>query len=275
MVKKILPNFFIVGAAKSGTTALYYYLKQHPEIFMSPFKEPHYFSEIDVNEKRKNKYIYRWDDYLALFKNVKNETAIGEGSVSYLCYEQAPENIKRAIPDAKIFIILRDPAERAFSHFLMDIRDGKLPPDSDFIATIKRDYFTDREKGWGHTHLFVECGMYLNQVKRYLELFGPKNVYIAFFDDLKADTTALVKNIFKFLDVDSNFSPNFKVKTNAFAKPRNKLLQSVYANPSLKKIGRKLVPDSLKEDLVYIFLKKAPKPLLKKEERRFLIEIVG
>jgi len=268
-----LPNFFIVGAAKAGTTFLYYFLKQHPQIYMSPLKEPHYFSDIHIKEKIEKRYIYKRKDYLALFMGIKGEKAIGEASVSYLCYESSPYNIKRVIPRAKIIIILRNPIERAFSHFLMDIRDGKLPPDAEFIETVKNDYYKIGRKGWGHSNLFIEFGMYYEQVKRYLEIFGKENVSVNFFEDLKQDKFTCIKNIFKFLDVDEGFRPDSKVKSNAFAIPRSSLLQSIYMNGRLKNLGRKLIPDSLKEDVMTIFLKKADKPVMKSDDRYFLWNI--
>jgi len=273
MKKQILPNFFIVGAAKAGTTFLYHYLKQHPDIYMSAVKEPHFFADIDINEKIKRRYFFKWDDYLKLFKGVTNEKNIGEASVSYLCYEEAAWNIRKVIPDAKIIIVLRNPVDRLFSHFLMDIRDGKLPSDANFIGTIKKDYYSIGKKGWGHTHLFVECGIYYHQVKRYLDLFGWENVCISFFDDLKMDRVRFVKNILRFLDADDTWIPKLRVKSNVFARPRNKILQSIYSNIFIKDIGRKVVPDSMKESVVSIFLKKVAKPRITKEERDFLVNL--
>jgi len=142
-----LPNFFIVGAAKSGTTSLYHHLCQHLDVFMSPVKEPHYFSR-DVGVRsfkaddtksifanlrgyidfilKSRFYILNFEKYKRLFSNVKNEKAIGEASVSYLVSKVAAEEIYKFNPDAKIIIILRNPVKRAFSHWLMDLRIGHV-----------------------------------------------------------------------------------------------------------------------------------------------------
>src|SRR5215469_12354579 len=146
-----LPNFFIAGAPKAGTTSLYHYLDQHPQIYMSPIKEPSYFSlEIrlenfgpDMQEltrrdmpflreyldgpmttKRWGGPITRWEDYLRLFRGVQEEAAIGEASVCYLWSETAPRHIAEKVPEAKILLILRDPTERAFSHYLHAVSGG-------------------------------------------------------------------------------------------------------------------------------------------------------
>jgi hypothetical protein len=133
-----LPNFFVVGAPKAGTTSLYHYLDQHPQIFMSPIKEPNYFAtEIrpenfgdelqpqvaedlrelqeylqgPMREKRFGGLVSQWDDYLRLFQSVETEKAIGEASVCYLWSKTAAANIRSRIPGAKIIMILRNPAE--------------------------------------------------------------------------------------------------------------------------------------------------------------------
>ncbi len=136
MRKAALPNFFVVGAGKSGTTSLYHYLRQHPQIYMSPVKEPCYFaSEIRVenydstlyrhipglsrqlpqltNDGRRSGWLVsEWEDYARLFKEVEAETAIGEASAAYLWSETAAGNIASCVPDARIIMILRDPSER-------------------------------------------------------------------------------------------------------------------------------------------------------------------
>ena len=138
---EVLPNFFIVGAPKAGTTSLYHLLDQHPQIYMSPVKEPCYFaSEIrpenfsaeheprirreaqelrqissgPMLEKRFSGVVSKWDDYLKLFQNATNEKAIGEASVRYLWSQTAAQNIISRVPNAKIIIVLRDPASSSF-----------------------------------------------------------------------------------------------------------------------------------------------------------------
>src|SRR5689334_14600377 len=103
-----LPNFFIVGAPKAGTTSLYHYLKQHPEVYMSPVKEPNYFSyeeTVKQNLYHKEKGVGTFEEYSKLFASANGRhKAIGEASVSYLFYASVPEKIKKAVPHAKIVI---------------------------------------------------------------------------------------------------------------------------------------------------------------------------
>ena len=135
-----LPNFLIIGAMKSGTTSLYHYLKQHPQIYMSSIKEPNFFalegSNLDFNGAEGKEQIQRLikresiiniEEYRALFRRAAHETAIGEASPMYLYSPEAPYRIRYYVPEAKLITILRNPVERAYSAFLYMTRDGREP----------------------------------------------------------------------------------------------------------------------------------------------------
>ena len=127
-----MPNFLIIGANKAGTTSIYSYLKQHPQIYMSPVKEPMFFTlegkNIDRTEVSRQitlkTAVNDIEDYQALFQGVSNEKAIGEASTAYLHCPWCAERIKQYIPDVKLIAILRDPIERAYSNYLMYVRWG-------------------------------------------------------------------------------------------------------------------------------------------------------
>ncbi|OQW92729.1 MAG: hypothetical protein BWK78_00785 [Thiotrichaceae bacterium IS1] len=222
-MKTVLPNFFVVGAMKAGTTSLYNYLKVHPEIYMSPVKEPNYFAT-DINTRlikpayrvhplAKNylqgimqeevhiSYITDFEYYMKLFQNVTTERIIGEASTSYLYSRQAPRNILNSVPNAKIVIILRDPIERAYSHYCMDVGTG-LTQDF-FLEAVKKD-FNAKEKGWGITSLYIELGLYHEQVKRYLDLFPKEQVKVYLFDDLKTNLGEVLQDIAVFLNINAS-----------------------------------------------------------------------
>ena len=121
----ILPNFFIVGAPRAGTTSLYRYLRRHPQVFMPAVKEPHFFANINPDPDQRHLFPAMDEgQYVRLFRGALHYRAIGEASPSYLVTKGAAERIKARVPNAKIIMLLRDPTERAFSHYLMDIRDG-------------------------------------------------------------------------------------------------------------------------------------------------------
>jgi len=112
-------NFFIVGAPKAGTTSLYQHLKNIPQIFMSPVKEPNFFSITNIPEDHYLKPIMNSEKYLSRFNGVLNEKIFGEATTLYLSDPKTPNLILKKSPNAKILISLRDPVERLFSNHLI------------------------------------------------------------------------------------------------------------------------------------------------------------
>ena len=144
-----LPNFLVIGAAKAGTTTVYQYLKQHPQVYMSPRKEPHFFSKNGT----KDYPIPTLEDYQALFQEASDEIAIGEASTSYLTHPQTAERIQYHIPHAKLIAILRDPANRTYSLYIMLLMLGKRKLSSythqeildEFYNLVKKDRVCSEE----------------------------------------------------------------------------------------------------------------------------------
>ena len=272
MERRILPNFFIVGAAKAGTTSLHHYLKQHPKIFMSPLKEPHYFANLS-NCRRKIRVVNDWEEYISLFRGAKDHIAVGESSVSYLCHKGAARNIIQTIPNAKIIVILRNPIDRIFSHYLMDMREGKVDPDLSFKDLIMKDYLAQKEKKWCEKSMFVECGMYCSQVKEYLDTFGKKNLMILFYEDMIENSYSFFAEMFHFLGVDMNFQPDQGRKYNTFSVPRNPFFKIVYTSSTVRNIGRRILPEKRKAIVEKLLLRKSDKPSLSRDDRNFLKEL--
>ncbi|WKZ15035.1 MAG: sulfotransferase [Candidatus Jettenia caeni] len=252
-----LPNFLIVGAARSGTTSLYQYLKQHPEIYMSPLKEPNFlssqFKKFALNEietsKIGNTLIKTSDDYKRLFENVRNEKAIGEASTESLYfYEDTIKQIKTYLGDVKIIIILREPVERAFSYYVHLVKEfGNFLSFEDVLEQEKESL----RDGW--SFYGPRCkreSFYYNQVKAYVENFN--HVKILFYDDLQKDAFTLVKDIYKFLEIDTSFIPDVEVKFNISGIPKNKVVNKLLATPE-------------KAKLLINFMKLTIKPFVSKE----------
>lgn len=226
------PNFFIAGAPKAGTTSLYHYLDQHPEIYMSPVKEANYFaSEIrlenfaeehqgsvsrdmeamqsylagPMSSKRFGAVGLAWDDYLRLFRNAREQKAIGEGSVSYLWSASAARNILERIPNAKLIFILRDPAERAFSQYGQSVDKGST--NVSHLETC-RESTKESDGKFRVFRPFLEMGLYADALKRYLDLFPRENLYISFYEDYQRDAVGMIANILRFLEVNDDFKPD-------------------------------------------------------------------
>jgi hypothetical protein len=267
------PTFLIVGAAKAGTTSLYHYLKQHPDIFMPKLKEPHYFAHFDDDVCKKKFYFVRaWSDYLALFESAGTVKAIGESSVSYLCHSGTAQRIKNKLPDVQIIICLRNPVERLYSHFMMDIRDGKLRQDANLLPTVLTDDEAT-QKVWGQCNMFIECGRYANQVAEYFNVFGRDKVKVILYENFREHPTTTVHDLYSFLGVDREFMPETGKTFNTYAKPRSALLAPIYGNYRIRRFGKRIFPDRWKHRILGLFLTRTPKPEMRPEESAFLYEL--
>lgn len=230
------PNFLVIGAAKSGTTSLYHYLKQHPQIYMSPVKEPEFFAfcSEQVDESSHDQFflasIFRrftakpatnLNDYLNLFKGVKDEKAIGEASTHYLCNPQAPARIHQFIAHAKLIAILRNPIDRAYSDFLM-LQHRHDDPTNDFLKSIDLENLGDYSPPWASSR-YLNYGFYDTQLERFFKYFPASHLRVFLFEDLR-NPIALLQEIFRFLEVDDTFQPQVAVRYNtAMNIPRNPL----------------------------------------------------
>jgi hypothetical protein len=226
-----MPNFFIIGAQKAGTTSLYFYLNQHPQIYMSPVKEPHFFAELQSDFRRpaptspipgKLKPVTDLGDYLALFEGVSDEKAIGEASTSYLFNTRAPTLIKRSVQDAKIITVLRNPADRAYSNYLHLVRSGREPLTS-FAEALQAEERRIQDE-WEPVWYYKQKGFYYSQVKRYFDTFGSDQVKVYLYDDLRSEPFGVLCDIFRFLGVDETFVPDTSIEHNPSGLPRSKTL---------------------------------------------------
>jgi hypothetical protein len=264
------PNLFIVGAHKAGTTSLYEYLKQHPQIFMSPMKEPCFFSQDRVRLDR-DLVVAKERDYHRLFRGSEGYGVVGEASPSYLWHPDVPRRIAERVPDAKIVILLRDPIERAYSHYLMDLRDGG--PTAPFYDTI-RDQFANGVKVYGTGYLYVDLGLYSEQVKRYLHEFGCDRVLVVMFEDLAHRPAETLFRICRFLKVAVESVKQISCLGTIYMPykaPRNRLVSNLMRFRGLRLMYRKIAPRELRATIRNVFLEKqVPKPPLDPRAVAFL-----
>ena len=202
-----LPNFLVIGAARSGTTTLYYCLKNHPQVYVTPVLEPRFFAfEGDKvafdgpgDGLLKRRIITKLDDYAELFDRVTDEIAIGEVSPAYLTSESAPIRIRHYVPNAKIIAVLRNPVERAMSSFRLEVLQG-LELVDDF-ATALRQEECRMKNNWSYVWQYKRRGCYYTQLKRYFDLFAKEQIKVFLFEDWK-NGVELLKKIFRFLGVN-------------------------------------------------------------------------
>jgi hypothetical protein len=204
------PNFFIAGVPKAGTTSLYEYLRQHPQIFMpGNSKEPCYFVHGYGVEK--------WDDYLSLFKNAGDKKAIGESSSVYCYCEESAGWIKSALGDVKIIILLRNPARRAFSLYGWMVREGYEDAPT-FAEALEREpvrlqdrLFRSQCPQFFPDYLYFTTGLYFEQVNRCFETFGRERVKVYIFEEFIKQPVTVCQDVFRFLEVDASFVPKLEV----------------------------------------------------------------
>jgi len=256
------PNFFIVGANKAGTTSLYEYLKDIPGIYMSPVKEPKYFSEAHnvpgFPRKRRNE-----EQYFSLFNGVKDEKIIGEASSDYLGDPKAPFSIHDINPTANILISLRDPVERLFSAYLMYIKFGYF----------KASFCQEIENSMKNYPMWMERGIYFDSVKRYLELFGTKHVKILIFEEWIKNPKNTVQEILQFLGINYEINDFKEEIYNPFLVSRGSIAKWVFRRKKIGGFAQKYLPSSTRRILKEkILTYKAEKPKMEKKDRDFLID---
>lgn len=281
-----MPNFLIIGAAKAGTTALYSYINQHPQVFMSSEKEPHFFA-FDEGEKvnftgtaGEQEWLNRnaitdINLYQQQFRGADKAIAIGEASALYLYIPKAAEQIYHYIPKAKLIAILRNPVERAYSGFIFQKRDG-LEPNTDFAQALKQEEWR-MKNNWVPIYYYQDMGFYYQQLQRYFDLFPQEQIKVYLYDDFISNPSQLVQDAFRFLGVDDTFSPNTSARHNVSGIPKSKALHSFLRaeNHPIKTILKPLIPKTLRRNVMRNLhnknLEKAPP--LAQDIRKQLIEV--
>lgn len=227
-----LPNFLVIGAARSGSTALFDYVSQHPDVHTSDPKEPHFFAFTGSppafagpgdDEMINRRAVTDVDDYRALFRNAGDAAAVGEGSVSYLYYPCAVENIRRTLPDARLICMLRNPADRAYSAFQY-VRARTYEPLDDFRQALDEEE-ARVEAGWHHIWHYRRMGRYSEQLRRYYGSFDPAQIRVYRYEDFAHDPQRVLSDCFEFLGVAPGFRPWRRPVTVPSGEPRSRVLQ--------------------------------------------------
>ncbi len=234
-----LPNFFCVGAQKSGTTTLHNILKQHPEIYLPKIKETKFFQN--------NSLFFKGLDFYEkeFFGKWKGEKAIGEIDPEYMYFEYVPERIYKCIgEDVKFIFILRNPVDRAYSHYWMSYRRGyecesfenaiKLEPERLKIDEFYKSHFS-----------YIDRGFYAEQIERFLKFFPKENMFFIIFEtEFITNRKNTIISLLKFLGVDSGINIDLNIKSNQASIYRWKSLRDFIYKPNhIKKIGKFFMPN--------------------------------
>jgi len=229
-----VPNFLIIGAGKSGTTSLSNYLNQHPEIFISTKAEPNFF--VYEGKEDASGVITSWDDYLSTYSGSTPNQKLGEASPMYLYSPEAPDCIKKHIPNVKLIAILRHPIDRLYSRHMQLVRLGQNPSNDIEEAFDKKSIW------WKRPDLISE-GYYSTYLKRYYERFNADNIKIFLYEDYENNPQQMYSEICDFIDVNSSFSPDFKIRMNQSGQIKNPIFDQVIGeNSKLKNFVKSKFP---------------------------------
>jgi len=242
-----VPNFLVIGTAKAGTTSLHDYLAQHPQIFVSPRREPSYFAHAGAQPRyngpgdRDWKFVVEWAEYLQLFAAASEHSAVGEISPRYLYFADASRRIQEKIPHTRLIAILRHPVDRAYSHFLMN-RARDCEPFANFSEAMELEAGR-LALGWGWDWCYVGAGLYHTQLSRYFEKFPKKQIKVLFYDDYKKDSFLFLESLFNFLGVDPTYRPDMNVRHREAGLPRShRLRRALEHRGPLRRLARNALP---------------------------------
>ena len=263
----MLPNFLVIGAGKSGTSSIYEHLADHPQVYMSPVKEPNFFAWDAQQPGRlvwgsapdREYAVTDLAAYEGLFAGVRDEIAIGEASTVYLEAAAVPDRVVETLESPRFIVSLRNPVDRAYSGHWMAVRHGWDHPPYEEAFLPHQD--------------LIEAGRYPRLLRRWFLRFPPDRFHVILFEDLKTRPAATIRSIYEFLGVDAGFRPAAKVKHNRGGVPRNRLWDDVLSGKGLRPFVAPWLPARARR-LVRRFRSRnlAPVPSMPADLRRRLVE---
>ena len=257
------PTFLILGAAKSGTTALYHWLGQHPEVQMSPVKQPHYFAGIAPTFRGpgdaalNREMVTSESQYRSLFATGRDALARGEASPFYLYYaERTVERVRTTLPECRLIILLREPVQRAYSGYLHLVRDGR--ESGTFTQALEHE--DERmARGWEPLWAHRALGLYSAQVAAVLAAFPREQVGVWTYDQMRHEPAQLFREVCRLIGVDEAFVPNF-TRHNQSGVPRNAALHALLVKLHAPHVAKALLPEALAQWVVSRYLPRRPPP---------------
>ena len=248
-------DFFVVGAARSGTTSLYRYLKQHPQIFLPEIKELNFFSEVksvipadyeppETGVSYHMKVIRSADVYESAFEGAAHDMLKGDVSPSYLSNTETAARIYAHNPDARIVISLRNPVQRAFSHYLMNLAVGYDQNES-FEAALE----ADKSDVWSGGNRYLDWSCYADAVASYYDVFPKEQIHVMIFEEWIREMDTTLTSLFEFLKVDSSFEPDLGEKHNEKVAYKHIKTLNFLRKPGIKGVIEHVIPKAAREKL--------------------------
>ncbi len=275
MDKPTLPNFIIIGASRSGTTSLYHYLRQHPQIYMSPVKETNYFaydSKYKYSAFESNRFKIRtFDQYTDLFNNVASQNIIGEASPRYLSTPFAAKRIYDMLPQVKILAILRNPVQRVYAAYLGKVR--RFRESQSFADYIDSEINICTDQNYANSILYP--GLYYTNLKRYIDQFDSNNLKIHIFEDFVSDIPQFYCDVLRYLGLNTDFKPDFSINYNPSGLPKYKALDILLKGNIFTKWVKMKIPYffsiPLYKQIMRLQSKSLYKPVIDESTRKKLI----
>jgi len=270
----MIPSFFCVGTQKAGTTTLYELLKQHPDIYLPDCKETHFF---DIDKKYKKGIEWYESNY---FSKIKSEKIAGEITPIYMYLDFIPERIYKCLGTTiKLLFILRDPINRAYSHYWMSYGRGYEKKGFKDATILEKQRI---EKGsFEKSHFsYIDRGFYFKQINRYLRYFKKRNMKFILFEDFIANLELNLYEIFNFLGVNSSVPINYNIKANPTKTDIFEFLGKLIRNPPtiIRNLNEKITPSidlgqRIKKFLLNINQKEFKKPSIEENLRDRLLHL--
>jgi len=252
-------EFFVVGAARSGTTSIYKHFSMHPEIFLPRVKECNFFSNIESLDqevyktpKKEKQYhmkiITSPEVYSSLFSEAEDDLLKGEVSPSYLWDKESAKRIYEYNPNAKIIISIRNPIYRAYSHYLMHLNTGyeKQP-------TFEKAISAKKIRIWGGGNLYLEMGLYYEQIRSYFELFDTDQIKIIIYEEWVKDIEKTMNDLHVFLGLKPFNNYDLTKKNNETIHLKNGNIINFLRQKNIKRTLNKLLPEELKDKIKRTF----------------------
>ena len=227
-----LPDFLVLGALKCGTSSLHSYFGAHPALYTSPrLKEINYFAYDPEANSGAPAWARTQQEYAAFFEDAPSDALVGEVAPVYLASALAPARIHDTIPDAKLIAVLRDPVQRAWSHYLMTVRSGRRALDPE-------DAFADP------TRNYIRLSYYADSLARYYDRFPPEQIKVVLFERLQHERDSVMSELFDFLGVDTSFRPPPQVRGRGYV-PRSTGFERLLRHPLMLR-ARSMLPSSVR-----------------------------
>ena len=239
-----LPNFFVIGAAKCGTTYLYELLKRHPDVYLPLVKEPRFFCNDDRFEEGLQEYVRRH------YSEGTDFAARGDTSPHYLAFEKSAQRIRELIPEDghRFIVIFRDPVDRAWSHYWNAVYEGVEPLDFTDALEAEGSRASDAElfRQGSLRHSYFSAGLFASQLETWFQYFDRSRFLFLFQEDIRSEPTAVARETFRFLGVDPEVELEAPSgRSNPAGMPASRRFHSYLRNPHWSKAAlKRLLPES-------------------------------